>query len=298
MSTPLPPADLAAFWRSVDIDLARYPARPELTPLPLRSNERFTVHSLRITSVGPYRIFGYLSVPTGPGLYPGLLLTPRYGSVNHVPDYNDRLRYVCLQLVHRGQRLADQPFAARYPGLLTHGIDDPETYIYRDIVADCLRGTEFLLEQRKVDSERVAVVGDDLALLTAAMRPTFAEVQAAGLMFYRMWEMLAGTSAYPLEEVNEYLRAQPTAAADIERTLSYFDPHHHAEAITAGVTLSVDDQGKPGGAEWMRPLVDRLGERAATYQLTHEGGTDHDRLDAMLAERMGAAPMSRFRRTP
>lgn len=34
----------------------------------------------------------------------------------------------------------------------------------------------------------------------------------------------------------------------------------------------------------------------ASYRLTHEGGTEHDRLDAWLAERFGTEPMSRFRR--
>jgi hypothetical protein len=62
------------------------------------------------------------------------------------------------------------------------------------------------------------------------------------------------------------------------------------------VTLGVDDPGTAGGAERLRSLIERLGERVTLYQLTHEGGTDHDRLDAMLAERMGVAPMSRFRR--
>ena len=94
-------------------------------------------------------------MPAGPGPFPGLLLTPRYGSVNHLPAYDDRERYAVLQIMHRGQRLADQPFAAAYPGLLTHGIDDPATYVYRGIVADCLRGAEFLLARPQVDRARL-----------------------------------------------------------------------------------------------------------------------------------------------
>ena len=49
-----------------------------------------------------------------------------------MPHYDDRERYATLTLMHRGQRLADQPFAASYPGLLTLGIDSPATYIYRE----------------------------------------------------------------------------------------------------------------------------------------------------------------------
>lgn len=86
------------------------------------------MYALRLTSLGPYRIFGYLSVPPRQGPFPELLAAPHYGSVNHLPH------------MHRGQRLADQPFAAAYPGLLTLGIEDPRIYIYRGIVADCLCG--------------------------------------------------------------------------------------------------------------------------------------------------------------
>src|SRR5687768_13663614 len=108
--TPTRPVDFDAYWDALDEELARYPSAPELEPLPLRSTDFATVYALRLTSVGPYRIFGYYCVPTGDGPFPGLLLTPRYGSVNHIPDYNDRRRYAVLQIMHRGQRLADQPY--------------------------------------------------------------------------------------------------------------------------------------------------------------------------------------------
>ncbi len=109
------PADFAAYWDALDAELAALPPPPILEPLPLRSSDEYTCYTVKLTSVGPYRIFGYYSVPTGPGPLPGLLLTPRYGSVNHVPDYADRQRYAVLQIMHRGQRLADQPFAASLP---------------------------------------------------------------------------------------------------------------------------------------------------------------------------------------
>src|SRR5262249_26248205 len=139
----MPDSEFGQYWAAVDADLVRYPAAPELEPLPIRSTEFADVFTVRLTSLGAYRIFGYLSVPKASGRHPGLLQTPHYGSVNHVPAYELRHRYVVLTLMHRGQRLADQPFAATYPGLLTLGISDPASYVYRGIVADCLRGLEF-----------------------------------------------------------------------------------------------------------------------------------------------------------
>ncbi|CAN5808529.1 hypothetical protein BH23CHL2_BH23CHL2_04690 [soil metagenome] len=285
----MPPANFESYWDTIDSELEAFPARPVFEELPMRSNEHCTVYALRITSIGPYRIYGYLSVPKAEGPFPGLLMTPRYGSVNHIPDFNDRLRYVCLQIMHRGQRLADQPYAASYPGLLTESIDDPDQYIYRGIAADCLRAAEYLLGRDNVDPARVAVEGDDLALITASRRPGFTLVKAAGLMFYRIVERRRETDAYPIEEVNDYCWAFPGREAAADRTLSLFDPQHHAGRLECDVILAVG-----GDDSWFQPLARELGEQYQPYQLTHRGGADHDALDQIVAERLGAEPMSRF----
>jgi cephalosporin-C deacetylase-like acetyl esterase len=280
-------ADFEAYWSAVDQELARYPAAATLERLALPSDEFSTVYALRLTSTGPYRIFGYLSVPRGEGPFPGLLAAPHYGSVNHLPHLDDRQRYVTLILMHRGQRLADQPFAATYPGLLTLGIDDPATYIYRGIVADCLRGAEYLQSLPSVDANRVAITGDDLALITAARRPRFAAVQAAGLMFYRLMEARACTDEYPVEEINDYLRIYPDRRQSVARTLAYFEPVRHVAGITATTLLSVGS-GRLDGHAWLQPLIGAFTGPVEQYALTHEGATDHDWLDAWMAQRLGS----------
>ena len=287
------PADFDAYWDAVDRELERYPAAAELEHLPRHSDEYSNVYAVRLTSIGPYRIFGYLSVPVGAGPFPGLLITPRYGSVNHLPHLDDRQRYVVMIAMHRGQRLADKPFAATYPGLLTLGIDDPATYIYRGIVADCLRAAEFLLARPEVDTMRVGVMGDDLALITAARRPRFRAVQASGLMFYRLGEAHRRSEAYPVEEVNDYLRTYPERSGAVACTITYLDPRHHGTARAVSVLLSVAG-GALGSQEWLQPLADTLGGSVQHYTLTHEGGTDHDWLDAWLADQLGATAKPRL----
>src|SRR5262245_55681237 len=294
MPTLTAEAEFDAYWDALDQELARYPAAPELEPLRLRSTDFATVYALRLTSIGPYRIFGYYSVPHGDGPFPGLLITPRYGSVNHLPHYDDRKRYAALVLMHRGQRLADQPFQAAYPGLLTLGIDDPATYIYRGIAADCLRGAEFMLARPEVDPARVAITGDDLALIVAARRPRFNAAQISGLIFYRMLEACARSEAYPLEEINDYLRTYPDRRMAVSRTLSFFDPQYHAARLTAATLLTAGDPGALGGPEWLRPLSEALPEHVQHYNVTHEGGTDNDWIDAWIAARMGVEPMPRL----
>jgi cephalosporin-C deacetylase-like acetyl esterase len=290
MTPVVPPADFDAYWDGVDRDLAQFPAAAELELSPRRSTDFATSYNLRLTSLGPYRIFGFYSVPHGDGPFPALLQTPRYGSVNNPPHGNDRRRYVVLTLMHRGQRLADQPFAAAYPGLLTHGIDTPHGYIYRGIVADCLRGAEWLASRSEVDPSRIAVIGDDLAAITAARRPVFSSLIAQTLMFYRLMEARGRTEAYPIEEVNDYLRFFPNQADNVAHTLSYVEPLHHAHAVRATTLLPTGDPGALGGPEWLQPLADALGGPVERYDLTHEGGTDNDWVDAWLAGKLGVEP--------
>jgi cephalosporin-C deacetylase-like acetyl esterase len=276
------------FWDSLNADLSRVPGAPELREVPLHSSPTFTTYALRLTSIGPYRLFGYYSVPKNRHTAPGLLLTPRYGSVNHVPDYHDRERYSVLQIMHRGQRLADKPFAAAYPGLLTLGIESAESYIYRAIVADCVRGAEFLLARPEVDSSRVGIMGDDLALITAALRPSFSHLVLEETLLYRLLERADTTSEYPFEEINDHLRRTPGGRDDVERTLSAFDATPLAQGINASVLLV---EGNAAG--WLDPLRAAL-PNSETYRLTHLGAVDHDWIDGWLASGLGSEPRARF----
>jgi cephalosporin-C deacetylase-like acetyl esterase len=53
------PTDVEQYWQQMIDDLAGYPARPELEVLPLRSTDFATLYGVRLTSLGPYRLFGY-----------------------------------------------------------------------------------------------------------------------------------------------------------------------------------------------------------------------------------------------
>jgi cephalosporin-C deacetylase len=282
-------ADFAAYWNEIDTELAGLPARPVLERVSGRCTDDFTGYEVRLTSLGAYRIFGYLSVPSGEGRFPALLATPRYGSVNNPPHYNDRLRYVTLTIAHRGQRTADSPYAAAYPGLLTDRIADEASYVYRGIVADCLRAAEFLTGLPEVDASRVAILGDDLAVLTAARRPVFAALQLTGVLLYRAEDRAQANGDYPMAEFGDHLRSNPGDADGVSRTLAFFDAERHAPTVTASVRAEISGDESP-----LLPLAQRLG--ADKYSLTHEGQTDNDAADRWLAGKFGVAALSRFDR--
>jgi cephalosporin-C deacetylase len=280
------------YWRAVDEGLAAVPARPELTAVPARSTVDYRFYAVRLSGLGPYRLAGYLSVPTGPGPFPALLETPRYGSVNHLPHPHDRLRYVVFTVMHRGQRLADSPYAAAYPGLLTDGIDDAPSYVYRGVVADCLRGAEFLLSRPEVDAARVGAAGDDLTVLTAARRPVFRALRVLHPLFHRATEALGQHPGYPLREVADLLRHRPEAAPAVAATLALFDPVRHAPAVRAATLLALgDDLESP---DWLAPLLAALAGPIQPHRLTHRDAEDNNAMDAWLATHLGTVPLPRF----
>jgi cephalosporin-C deacetylase len=287
-------ASVSTWWEGIERDLAAVPTAAEAEHVPLYSTEFSDTYKVRLTSIGPYRIAAWLSVPKGEGPFPALFLVPGYGSVVTPPTYEDRQRYVVMSLMHRGLRHADWPYAAKFPGLLTDGIADPEAWIFRGILADVLRGFDYLASRPKVDSEHIGIFGHDGGLLVAARRPNVTAVAVTATFFTRLAEAAARTSAYPIEEINDWLRTYPEQAEAVHDTLALVDPQAQAEAVRAKVLLAAQEPGSLGDQAWLADLKERIASEAAFYDLTYEGQTDRDAIDAWLAGQLGAEPKPRI----
>jgi cephalosporin-C deacetylase len=286
-TTAAAPEDFEEYWNGMLTELESVPVAAELTENPLRSTDDDTFYAVRLTSVGPYRIFAHYSVPHGDGPFPVLYQLPWYGSVNLPLPHEQRQRYICVQLCHRGQRLADEPFAAEFPGLLTTGIDDPVTYIFRGIVADCCRVVDFLLTRREVDRDRIALIGNDLALLTAALRPDVDAIYTEPAIFYDARQLSPQTQGYPLEELNDYVRTFPERSEAVWRTLSYFDPIHFAPSVRCDTLMVSGSETNLFAPATMRPLMEVLGKKASQYISTYSLFKDGVHREAWLRERYG-----------
>jgi cephalosporin-C deacetylase len=282
------PGDFHQYWQQTLDALAGYPPCPEIDVLPIRSTDFATLYSVRLTSLGPYRVFGYLSIPTGPGPFPAIYYTPKYQSVLEIIPQGtanlQRSRYMTFALAARGQRNADTPYAAMFPGLLTEGIDQAGSYIFRGIVADSIRGLQFLLTRRELDPQRVVVVGNDMALLTAALQPGATYVVTTPALFYNTVELAPRTQAYPLEEVNDYLRAFPDRTAAVHQTLAYYDLRAFAPRLSATTLLMAGAPGTLLDAPTLEPLV-----RAIQGQMTVHASEQSNYKDGLYTEEWMAA---------
>jgi cephalosporin-C deacetylase len=249
-------------WQETLDDLARYPARPEIDVLPIRSTSFATLYGVKLTSAGAYRVFGYLSIPSGRGPFPAIYYAPKYQSVLEIIPQGtanvQRSRYITFSLASRGQRNADTPYAAMFPGLLTDGIDHAASYVFGGVVADSVRGLEFLLTRRELDPARVVVVGNDVALITAALTTGATHIVASPALFFKTAELARKTSTYPLEEINDYLRLHPMRAEAVRRTLAYYDLRGFAPRVTATTLMMAGAPGSLLDAAALKPLVAAL----------------------------------------
>ena len=286
------PKDFNDYWQTALAELAALPMAAELTELPIRSNKHGNVFGLRLTSLGAYRIFAYFCVPQGAGPFPCVVHLPRYGSVNHIPPFEERQQYVSVQLCHRGQRLADSPYAAAYPGLLTDELDDPVRYIFRGIVMDCARMMDFVCTRSEIDQNHISIVGNDLALLTAALmtaalRPNIDSVIAHPELFLNAAEVAPTTRGYPLEEINEFTNFYSAKAAAARRTLAYFDPLHFAPSVKATTLLVSGTASDVYSPERCAPLAAALGGSVEQCIATHSSFRDGVIEARWLAHRHG-----------
>ena len=285
------PEDFDTFWQAALSELAQLPAAPEVEEIPLRSTDFATTHGVRLTSIGPYRIFGYLSIPRGQGPFPARCFLPRYGSVTDlVPQgtsNGQRRHYVTFSICVRGQRRADSPYAASFPGQLTDCIDDPAGYIYRGIVADCCRGLEYLAQRPEVDTGRIAAIGTDLALMTAALCPQVTHLVSNPVIFHRALERAGATQAYPLEELNDYLRLYPDRKEQVANTLAYYDLGNFAPVVEAS-TLLVADSGSNGvRADYLELVAQSIRGSVEVRESEHSNYRDGVFAETWLSERMG-----------
>ena len=261
------PQDFDQYWKKVEDELASIEPAAERTELHLRSAPEAKVYGLKLTSLDHYRIFAYFCVPSGKGPFPVIYRLPNYGSVVHIPPFEERCKYISVALCHRGQRLSDQPFAAKYPGLLTSGIDSQRNYIYRSIVADCLRVMDYLVSCDDVDSQKISLVGGDLALFTAALRDSASVLFYTPSLFYKALHKATATQNYPLEEFNDYLRSFPESIDQISQTLAYFEPMNFASRVKSEVMLMEESEGDANDlAVSFARDIERSGSKHSSYK--------------------------------
>jgi cephalosporin-C deacetylase len=290
-STYCRPADFDDYWVAVKDELASTPARPEVEKIPIRETEFATLFGVRLSSIGPYRLFGYLSVPKASGPFPAIYWPPSYSSVLQIipqgTESRIRSRFVTFSLAGRGQRNSDQPFAAMFPGLLIEGIESPDGYVFRGIVADALRGLEFLQSSEYVDTSSIVVVGNDVAMQAAALGGGASHLVCTPALFFDALALAGRSSAYPLEEYNDYLRFHPSHAEQVAHTLLHYDLRAFAPTVNAKTLIMAGPDGSAMGPAAMADLGEAIPGQADIYASQQSSFKDGLYTERWIASQLG-----------
>ena len=238
------PDDIDQFWEEVLAETAKIPLDPEVALDPLRSTEEIDVYEVFYTSLDRVRIAGWYALPRQrDGLLPGLLQVPGYNMEPPVPKVWARQNYAAFSVAPRGKLRSNRQFNPGYPGLLTYGMVDRNTYSYRGFYMDACRGVEFLLGREEVDSDRIGVTGHSqgggLTISTAALRPEIRAAAAGAPYLCGFMDAIELTDAYPYQEIADYLRMNPDSRQQVEETLAYFDGINLAHRISCPIIINV-----------------------------------------------------------
>ena len=258
----LRPSDFGTYWYGISQELSKVDISSKLELIPMRSDKHATLYSVAINSLDEYSLYGYLSIPKGDPPFPTIYFVPRNASVLEIiPQGTSNLirdKFVVFSLACRGMRNSDNPHISMYPGQLTENIETLDKYIYRGIVADTLRGLDFLITRPEVNKNALLVSGNDNALFASALHGSVTHVVSTPAYFFDTIDLAGLTASYPLEEINDYLRLHPNSKNKIRNVLSYFNLRWHAPAVTATVLLMAGDENDVYSKSKLDPLIQNI----------------------------------------
>lgn len=232
------PPDFEAFW-SAALAQARASSPQDLAPefIEEEALSSAEVKAWRVSFSGERgkRLSGWLCVPARPGRHPGLLQLPGYGRPKIEPPIVLAGRGYAALAVEVVPEDTDTAYIVR-------GLEEENTYFYRELVINCLRALDLLLGRTEVDPARVAVSGASqgggLALIVAALRREVAAVAADVPMLCDLPRAVR-EGGWPYSEIARYLKSHPEAEGRVWRILSYFDVLNFAPRVQIPALFSL-----------------------------------------------------------
>ena len=293
------PEDFDAFWGGALAELADIPLDASATHDPLRSTDAANVYQASYRSRDGLEIFAWYTVPAvGDGPFPAVLILPGYKSEPALRRDWAGKGVAALSVAVRGKLPSSAQFNPGYPGLLTHGVDDRDTYSYKGVISDCVRGVDFLLSRPEIDSERIYCCGSSqgggLTLITSGLRH---EIKAgvAGYPFLCCFpESMGMLRSYPYDELSCYARAYPDRAEQMLDTLRYFDAVNFAPRIECPMVVGIAMEDEVCPPETSYAAYRLLNSERELWLFPNSGhGNAHAypaRETAWLQQRIGVSP--------
>lgn len=184
--------------------------------------------------------------------------------------------------------IQDVGSSPHYPGYMTMGVLEPDTYYYRRVFNDAVRAVEAAGSHPLVDKERIAITGGSQGGgITLAVAGLVQEVKVAMpdvpflCHFRRNFQI---TDGYPYQEIAKYLVQHRDKVDTVFRTLSYFDGVNFAARAKALALFSIGlmDEICPPSTVFAAYNHYQGEKEIKVWEFNHhEGGASHQNLEKL-----------------
>ncbi|AXG81686.1 acetylxylan esterase [Streptomyces paludis] len=261
-SLSVEPADFDQFWAKTLTEARGHDLAARFEPV---ATALSTLEVLDVTfaGFGGHPVKGWLVLPAGAREpLPVVVEYIGYGGGRGLP--HSHLLWASAGFAHfvmdtRGQGAGwnggDTPdpvgSASSFPGFMTRGVEDPETYYYRRLFTDAVRAVEAARAHPLVDASRTAVLGASqgggITLAVAGLVPDLVAAAPDVPFLCDFPRATTITDRHPYREIGNYLKTFRGRTETVTRTLGYFDGVHFAARALAPALFSValEDQTCP-----------------------------------------------------
>lgn len=260
--------DFEEFWQNSLAELTKISPQYKITKRTDLSNNHYNVYLIEMQSLDNDKIKAWYRVPANKPKAPVVLQIPSLGgafynikSLAENPKYGIPYDFAVLSLNIRGHGNSKGKInvGENAHHLISYGLSEKESYIYRGAILDCIRAIDFLKTRSDIDNEKIIVDGASqggaLALITSALDARV-KLCTPDVPFLSDIEQLAKITRWVSDELNRYVKSQKNVTYwRLIQNLSYFDTKNFADKIKAPVYMSV------GLQDWTCPASTCL----ATY---------------------------------
>ncbi len=280
--------DFDAFWQNTLRALKNIPPNFRVEAKSSLSTPKYQVYLIEMQSLDNMTIRGWYRVPKYKKNVPVILQLPSLGgsfynvrSLEEKPRHGIPYDFAVLSLNIRGHGNSKDviDYGEDYNRLISHGLEQKETYIYRGAVADCIRALDFLYTRPELDLQKIAVEGGSqggaLSLITTALDRRV-KLCAPDVPFLCDTDHLVASAAWVETEIHRYVRQQSNLSMwRALYHLSYFDTKNFADRIQVPVMMSIGLQDRTCPAATSLATYNQVKAPKTLYvypEGKHEGG--------------------------
>jgi cephalosporin-C deacetylase len=288
-AAPNRPRDFDQFWNGTKEHLAARALAAELKPDPEHSDAAVTCFKASYSSLRGATVHARYCRPAADGIYPAVLINPEYGQGAIAPPIEAaKAGFAALAYQARGFDVDLPVYPLESTWYVLTGFDEPETYVFRDVVANALRGVDFLVSRPEADAKRIGVMGADqgggVSLLVAGLDKRVAAA-AADFPFLADWPDSLSARKPPYSDVREYVAAHKDAADKLMKTLRFFDAANVADRIEVPVLVQVglkDQTCPPAGVKSVYGLMKGSNKTLKEYPKADHADQSDERRQASI----------------